>query len=65
VATALCYAEQKVVVPPLRPGDHLTALEFMRRYEAMPEVNKAELIEGKVYMPSPVSFEEHGGPRLI
>ena len=28
--------------------------EFERRYEAMPEVKKAELIEGEVYMPSPV-----------
>jgi hypothetical protein len=49
-----------VQVPPLRNGDHLTREEFERRYEAMPEVKKAELIEGVVYMPSPVSFEEHG-----
>ena len=30
-------------VPPLRSGDHLTRDEFERRYEAMPEVNEAEL----------------------
>jgi hypothetical protein len=28
----------------------------------MPSVNKAELIEGVVYMPSPVRYEDHGGP---
>jgi len=40
-------------IPPLRNGDHLTRDEFERRYEAMPHVNKAELIEGVVHMPSP------------
>ncbi|HEY3835223.1 MAG TPA: Uma2 family endonuclease [Bryobacteraceae bacterium] len=30
--------------------------EFMRRWEAMPDVKHAELIDGIVYMPSPVSF---------
>src|SRR5438309_9397580 len=58
------YLEKKAVVPPLRQGDHLTADEFLRRYEAMPEVNKAELIEGRVYMPSPVSSDDHGDPHF-
>src|SRR5262245_20731593 len=49
-------------IPPLQNGDRLTRGEFERRYEAMPHVKKAELIEGVVYMPSPVSFENHGGP---
>lgn len=49
-------------IPPLRNGDRLTRSEFERRYIAMPEVKKAELIEGIVYMPSPVSFLEHGQP---
>jgi len=40
--------------PPLEHGDRLTAREFERRYEAMLHVKKAELIEGVVYMPSPV-----------
>jgi hypothetical protein len=48
--------------PPLEPGDHLTRDEFERRYEAMPELKKAELIEGVVYMPSPVRFDQHGSP---
>src|SRR5262245_52371035 len=47
-------------VPRLHPGDRLTRPEFERRYHAMPEVKKAELIEGVVYMPSPVRFEAHG-----
>jgi Uma2 family endonuclease len=51
-------------IPLLQNGDRLTAAEFERRYSAMPGVNKAELIEGVVYMPSPVSHEEHGNPHL-
>ena len=51
-------------VPELRAGDRLTRAEFERRYAAMPHVKKAELIEGVVYMPSPVSQEEHGGPHF-
>lgn len=47
---------------PLRPGDRLTRDEFERRYGAMPRAKKAELIEGAVYMPSPVSTEGHGAP---
>jgi len=34
--------------PLLEPGDRLTREEFERRYERMPSVKKAELIEGKV-----------------
>lgn len=40
--------------PSLEPGDRLTRREFERRYQAMPHIKKAELIEGVVYMPSPV-----------
>jgi Uma2 family endonuclease len=49
-------------VPPLESGDHLTRDEFERRYRAMPRIHKAELIEGVVYMPSPVRFERHSSP---
>lgn len=42
-------------MPRLENGDHLTRAEFERRYAAMPDVKKAELIEGMVMMPSPVS----------
>src|SRR5437762_2246085 len=49
-------------LPLLQNGDHLSASEFLRRYEAMPEVKKAELIDGVVYMASPVRVEQHGEP---
>src|SRR3954471_14443271 len=49
-------------VPPLRNGDHLDRVEFERRYDAMPGVKKAELVEGVVYMPSPVRLRHHGIP---
>jgi len=48
--------------PPLNPGDHLSRVEFERRYEAHPEIKKAELIEGVVCMPSPIRFEQHSCP---
>src|ERR1041385_5298533 len=54
-------------IPPLENGDRLTRAEFERRYEAMPHLKKAELIEGVVYMPSPVRTPSHANPhfRLI
>jgi Uma2 family endonuclease len=48
-------------VPPLESGDHLSRAEFERRYAAMPELKKAELIEGVVYVGSPVRVT-HGEP---
>jgi hypothetical protein len=36
--------------PSLLNGDHLSVPEFERRYWSMPEVKKAELIEGIVVM---------------
>lgn len=60
-------SEPKVVemaVPPLEEGQRLTRAEFERRYEAMPHVKKAELIEGVVHMPSPVTHFRHGRPHF-
>jgi Uma2 family endonuclease len=51
--------------PPLEPGDRLTRPEFERRYDAMPHLCKAELIEGVVYMPSPVRYRRHGRPHAL
>jgi Uma2 family endonuclease len=48
--------------PALHNGDHLTRAEFERRYAAQPHLKKAELIEGVVYMPSPVHLEKHSKP---
>ena len=50
--------------PNLEPGDHLTRAEFERRYSARPDIKKAELIEGVVYMPSPARFMRHGRPHM-
>lgn len=47
------------IVPPLHNGDQLSQPEFHRRYEATDPGVKAELIEGIVYMASPVG-PEHG-----
>jgi Uma2 family endonuclease len=44
-----------VLPPPLREGDHLTREEFLRRWDAMPDLKFAELIDGIVHMPSPLS----------
>lgn len=51
-------------IPPLENGDRLSREEFERRYDAMPGLKKAELIEGVVYMPSPVRVDQHGAPHF-
>jgi len=51
-------------IPPLQNGDRLTAEEYDRRYEAMPPGFNAELIKGVVYVASPVSLDDHGGPHF-
>src|SRR4051794_29899285 len=53
------------MVPPLENGDRLTRPEFERRYEAMPHLKKAELIEGVVYVGSPVRYTRHGKPNFV
>lgn len=51
-------------VPELENGDRLTRVEFERRYDAMPDLKRAELIEGVVYMPSPVRLDRHGNQHI-
>jgi Uma2 family endonuclease len=46
---------------PLESGDRLTRPEFERRYRASP-IKKAELIEGVVYVASPLRFQQHAEP---
>jgi Uma2 family endonuclease len=55
------------IIPPLEGGDRLSRHEFERRYLASFQVKKAELIEGVVYLPSPVRSKSHAVPhgRLI
>lgn len=54
-----------VAPPPLKSGDRLTRYEFERRYDAMPHIKKAELIEGVVHMPTPVSNRHSAAHGLI
>jgi Uma2 family endonuclease len=51
-----------VEVPPLQDGDRLSRIEFERRWDAMPEVKEAELIDGVVYMPA--LSRRHGTPHF-
>lgn len=50
------------LIPLLENGDHLTRQEFVRRWEAMPELKRAELIEGVVYMGAALRHRQHGQP---
>ena len=49
-------------IPPLENGDRLSRFEFERRYAAMPESCKAELIEGLVYMAAAIRLNSHAKP---
>lgn len=60
LATRTSLAPEEL--PILETGDHLTRHEFERRYNLTPEKVKAELIEGVVYMASPVRHKHHGKP---
>jgi Uma2 family endonuclease len=53
---------QPRLIPPLENGDGLTRYEFERRYNAMPHLKRAELIEGVVYMAAALRFRSHGQP---
>jgi hypothetical protein len=48
-------------IPPLENAGQLTRAEFERRDDAMPNIKKAELIEGVVNRPSPLRFGRHSG----
>jgi Uma2 family endonuclease len=51
-----------LTAPPLENGDKLTRHEFEHRYAAMPEDQKAELVERCVYMASPFHAKAHAEP---
>src|ERR1700678_1389839 len=48
-----------VSTPSLLEGDSLTSDEFLRRWEDLPDLKHAELIDGIVYMSSPITLD-HG-----
>jgi len=50
------------IFPALASGDRLSRVEFERRYSARSDIKKAELIEGVVYVSSPVRNKQHGLP---
>ncbi len=52
------------IVPPLAAGEQLSREEFLRRWEALPELKRAELLEGMVYLPSPMRVS-HGSQDLF
>lgn len=54
-----------IKLPPLESGDRLTRAEFERRYAAMPQLKKAELIEGVVYVASPLRYRSQSQPHLF
>ncbi|HSN78332.1 MAG TPA: Uma2 family endonuclease [Anaerolineae bacterium] len=62
--TQLPLQPMRPSLPPLNAGDRLSRAEFERRYHAHPEIKKAELVEGIVYMPSPARFAQHSQPHL-
>jgi len=55
-------APNQQLIPPIESGDRLTRPEFERRYAAAPETQKAELIEGVVYVASPLRFQQYAEP---
>jgi hypothetical protein len=57
-------AAASVSPPPLLEGDSLTSDEFLRRWEEIPDLKRAELIGGIVCMLSPVSLT-HGRVELL
>ena len=56
------YPVSHSTIPILESGDRVTRAEFERRYQQMRHVKKAELVEGTVYMPSPVRIRKHANP---
>lgn len=57
----MALPEPALRIPPLHQGDQLTREEFERRWELHPEIKKAELINGMVFLEMTVS-RWHGKP---
>lgn len=56
------FPRTPLTVPPLENGDRLSRDEFERRYESMPQMKKAELIEGVVHVAAALRFGSHAEP---
>ena len=55
----------RTLAPQLLPGQKMSRNEFLRRWEELPDVKNAELIDGVVYMASPVSNRHSTSDALI
>ncbi len=53
------HAVSQPAMPILENGDRVTRAEFERRYQQMRHIKKAELVEGTVYVSSPVRIRKH------
>ncbi len=62
IAPTRLHSSRAQSSPPLNSGDRLSRAEFHRRYLAQPEIKKAELIEGVVYVASLVRIKQHSQP---
>lgn len=54
----------QTAIPPLVTGQRLTRAEFERRYEAMPYLKRAELIDGVVYLPASGGIQQESRARV-
>jgi Uma2 family endonuclease len=63
--TAAAIAGLPHVMMRLENGDHLTREEFLLRWDACPEIKKAELLDGVVYMPAAVYHSQHSAPHAL
>ena len=50
---------------PFENGDVMDREEFHRLYSQCPDLEHVELIEGAVYMPSPIKLEGHGREQFL
>ncbi len=55
-------SQDPITIPRLVNGDRLNQSEFHRRYSADPTISHAELVEGVVYVSSPLRIRAHGQP---
>lgn len=56
-------AREQIDTERLEQGEELTQPEFHRRYEMLPDLRKAELIDGTVFMESPTRYRAHSRPQ--
>ena len=62
---AATAAKLRTAIPPLCDGERLGRAEFLRRWDAMPDLRRAERVEGTVrLMASPVSVQGHARPHF-